>query len=61
MNSNMWTNPALQRNVKMVKEMGFELVGPEEGRLACGTEGIGRMAEAEKVLEAIEKLVIRES
>lgn len=61
MNSNMWTNPAVQHNVERVKEMGFELVGPEEGRLACGTEGIGRMAEAEKILEAIEKLVIRES
>ena len=56
MNSNMWNNPAVQHNVKMVKEMGFELIGPEEGRLACGTEGIGRMSEPEDILAAIEKM-----
>jgi phosphopantothenoylcysteine decarboxylase/phosphopantothenate--cysteine ligase len=57
MNSNMWNNPAVQHNVKRVKEMGFELIGPEEGRLACGTEGIGRMSEPQDILGAIEKIV----
>lgn len=56
MNSNMWTSPAVQRNVKLIKEMGFELIGPQEGRLACGAEGIGRMAEPQDILEAIEKI-----
>ena len=56
MNSNMWDNPAVQRNVEIVKKMGFELIGPEEGRLACGAEGIGRMSEPEDILEAIEKI-----
>ena len=56
MNNNMWTNPAVQRNVKAVKEMGFELIGPEEGPLACGTEGIGRMSEPQDILEAVEKI-----
>jgi len=56
MNSNMWNNPAVQRNVTVVKEMGFELIGPEEGRLASGAEGIGRMSEPEDILEAIEKI-----
>ncbi len=56
MNNNMWTNAAVQRNVKMVKEMGFQLIGPETGRLACGTEGIGRMSEPKDILEAIEKI-----
>ena len=56
MNNNMWTNPAVQRNVKTVKEMGFELIGPEEGPLACGTEGVGRMTELQDILEAIEKI-----
>ena len=50
----MFAGPS--RNVKMVKEMGFELIGPEEGRLACGTEGIGRMSEPEDILAAIEKM-----
>ncbi len=56
MNSNMWNNPAVQRNVKAVKEMGFELIGPEEGRLASGAEGIGRMSEPEDILEMVGKI-----
>ena len=56
MNSNMWNNPAVQRNVRTVKEMGFELIGPIKGRLACGTEGIGRMAEPQDILEALERI-----
>ena len=56
MNSNMWNNPAVQHNIKRVKEMGFELIGPEEGLLACGAEGIGRMSEPKDILEAIEKM-----
>ena len=56
MNDNMWTNVAVQRNVKMVKDMGFQLIGPQVGRLACGTEGIGRMSEPKDILERIEKI-----
>ena len=56
MNNNMWLNPAVQRNVKTVKEMGFELIGPVKGRLANGTEGVGRMAEPEDILGTIEKI-----
>lgn len=56
MNDNMWDNPAVQRNIKTVKEMGFQLIGPVKGRLACGTEGIGRMAEPKNILKAIEKI-----
>jgi phosphopantothenoylcysteine decarboxylase/phosphopantothenate--cysteine ligase len=56
MNNNMWANVAVQRNVKTVKEMGFELIGPVKGRLACGTEAIGRMAEPQDILKAIEKI-----
>ena len=56
MNNNMWTNAAVQRNIQTVKEMGFELIGPEKGRLACGTEAIGRMSEPQDILERIEKI-----
>jgi phosphopantothenoylcysteine decarboxylase/phosphopantothenate--cysteine ligase len=56
MNDNMWNNPAVQRNVKTIKKLGFQLVGPVKGRLACGTEGLGRMAEPQDILEAIEKI-----
>ncbi len=53
MNNNMWENPAVQKNVGHIREMGFELIGPEKGRLACGADAIGRMAEPENILEAI--------
>ena len=56
MNEDMWNNPAAQRNVKRVKEMGFKVIGPEKGRLACGTVGMGRMSEPKGVLEALEKI-----
>jgi phosphopantothenoylcysteine synthetase/decarboxylase len=59
MNNNMWNNPAVQRNIATVKEMGFELVGPVEGRLACGTKGIGRMSEPQDILEAVEKIAAK--
>ncbi len=59
MNNNMWNNPAVQRNIRTVKGMGFQLIGPVKGRLACGTEGIGRMSEPQDILEAIEKIALK--
>jgi phosphopantothenoylcysteine decarboxylase/phosphopantothenate--cysteine ligase len=57
MNNNMWQNPTVQNNVAKIKEIGFELIGPVEGRLACGTVGPGRMAEPTDIINALEKLV----
>lgn len=56
MNTNMWTNPAVQHNVKTLHERGFQFIGPVKGRLASGTEGIGRMSEPQEILEAIGKI-----
>jgi len=56
MNDKMWNNPIVQGNVERLKEVGFQFVGPETGRLACGTEAVGRMAEPENILKAIEKI-----
>jgi phosphopantothenoylcysteine decarboxylase/phosphopantothenate--cysteine ligase len=53
MNTRMWENPVVQANIEKLKQIGFEIVGPATGRLACGTEGIGRMAEPQDILEAI--------
>ena len=53
MNSRMWDNPAVQANIQTLKERGVRFVGPAAGRLACGTEGVGRMAEPSEILEAI--------
>ncbi|MHC4532880.1 MAG: flavoprotein [Planctomycetota bacterium] len=59
MNNNMWNNTAVQRNVTAVKEMGFQVIGPVEGRLACGTEGIGRMSEPKDILKVVEKVAAK--
>lgn len=59
MNNNMWANPAVAFNVNSLKEMGIQFIGPETGRLACGTEGPGRMSEPADILDAIEKILSR--
>lgn len=59
MNDKMWANPVVQNNVKTVKELGFQLIGPVEGRLACGTEGLGRMSEPQDIAEAIETIAAK--
>ncbi|MGA2094329.1 MAG: flavoprotein [Sedimentisphaerales bacterium] len=59
MNDKMWTNPAVRKNVKMLIGIGVEIIGPQTGRLACGTEGIGRMAEPQDIIKAIEAIVAK--
>jgi phosphopantothenoylcysteine synthetase/decarboxylase len=61
MNTNMWLNPTVQNNFSKLKEIGIDLIGPVEGRLACGTFGPGKMAEPADILKAIEKLVSSKS
>lgn len=43
MNGKMWEHPATQDNVLKLRERGVEFIGPEEGMLACGYEGAGRL------------------
>jgi len=56
MNGKMWLHPATQANVKMLKSRGAEFVGPDEGMLSCGYEGIGRLWPVEKIAERALKL-----
>ena len=58
MNERMWSAPATQQNVKLLTRRGAHVVGPGEGRLACGTVGLGRMAEPEEIIEAATKLLL---
>jgi phosphopantothenoylcysteine decarboxylase/phosphopantothenate--cysteine ligase len=53
MNTQMWENPIVQANIEKLKKIGFEIVGPATGRLACGTQGIGRMTEPQDILDTI--------
>jgi phosphopantothenoylcysteine decarboxylase/phosphopantothenate--cysteine ligase len=43
MNSNMWTNPAVQENLKVLQKRGYLIIEPTAGDLACGYTGIGRL------------------
>ena len=54
MNVAMWENAATQRNVETLRGDGCQFVGPDEGDMACGEFGYGRMAEPEAILAAIE-------
>lgn len=54
MNVRMWLNAATQRNVAQAQADGVRVVGPNEGSMACGEFGPGRVAEPEEVLTAIE-------
>lgn len=53
MNWRMYENPMVQRNLGYLSSLGVAQVGPEKGSLACGDEGIGRMADVSDVIEAI--------
>ena len=55
-NTRMWENPVTQRNLETLRGMGVRTIGPVAGRLACGTEGMGRMAEPQEILAAIQTL-----
>jgi len=59
MNGKMWKHPATQANVATLKERGVHFIGPEEGMLACGYEGIGRLWPVEGIEEEIETLLSR--
>jgi len=58
MNTQMWNSDAVQANVAILEECGWRRIGPEEGPMACGTEGTGRMSEPTAILEAINKALL---
>ena len=53
MNTNMWSNAIVQKNVEALKSFGVSMVGPGSGFLACGDLGQGRMSEPEEIVEAV--------
>jgi phosphopantothenoylcysteine synthetase/decarboxylase len=58
MNETMWGQPATQRNLRTVREDGFEIIGPEDGWQACRQVGPGRMSEPEAILERAAALLV---
>ena len=51
MNGKMWLHPATQANVTTLRGRGVEVIGPQEGMLSCGYEGIGRLFETERIVQ----------
>lgn len=57
MNGKMWEHPATQANVATLKKRGAEFIGPEDGLLACGYEGAGRLWPVEGVEEKAQEVL----
>ncbi len=57
MNGKMWLHPATQRNVATLKDWGCEFIGPDEGMLACGYEGLGRLWPVDEIVASAVKLL----
>ncbi len=53
MNTNMWNHPATQENLRILRERGHVIVEPDDGILACGMVGPGRLAEPEIIAQAV--------
>src|SRR6187200_1912298 len=60
MNGKMWEHPATQENVATLKSRGVEFIGPEEGMLACGYEGVGRLWKVDDIAFRAEFLLARQ-
>ena len=61
MNTEMWEHPATQRNLAILAGDGVHRVGPDEGDLACGEIGAGRVAEPDSILATIEAMLANTS
>ncbi|SER62676.1 bifunctional phosphopantothenoylcysteine decarboxylase/phosphopantothenate--cysteine ligase CoaBC [Salipaludibacillus aurantiacus] len=61
MNVHMYDHPAVKKNMETLKGFGYDFVEPDEGYLACGYEGKGRMAEPEDLLAVVNHHFIRQS
>ena len=53
MNSRMYANPIVQKNIETLRQVGASFVGPEAGELACGASGKGRMSDPETIVDAV--------
>src|SRR5205823_11884457 len=57
MNTRMWEHPATRANVEALVARGVELIGPDEGELAEGEWGVGRMAEPEEIAARVQAIL----
>jgi phosphopantothenoylcysteine synthetase/decarboxylase len=50
MHGRMWLHPATQENLEVLRSRGVEVIGPEEGLLSCGYEGLGRLWPVDQIV-----------
>lgn len=60
MNVNMYNNVAVQRNIRVLREYGYSVIEPDEGLLACGWQGKGRLPEPEDLFQVISQMFDRQ-
>ena len=61
MNGKMWEHPATQENTARLRARGVEFIGPAEGMLACGYEGVGRLVEPVDIVLRARQLILHAS
>lgn len=57
MNTTMWHHPATQRNIQRLRDAGVHIIEPDEGEMACGTIGPGRLSAPERIVESALKIL----
>ncbi len=60
MNWRMYENPILRKQLDYLASLGVKTVGPDKGSLACGEEGIGRMAEIDRIMESVHTAIVEQ-
>jgi phosphopantothenoylcysteine synthetase/decarboxylase len=53
MNTNMWQHPITQKNLKILKSLGYKIMLPQKGTLLCGKEGVGKLPDVDDILKFI--------
>ena len=61
MNTNMYKNKILQKNIKTLKDLGYHFIDPDSGRLACGDIGEGKLANTDKIVDEVVKILYKEN
>ncbi len=59
MNTGMYTNPVVQKNIKELTSLGYRFIEPDSGRLACGDIGVGKLASPERIVETITNALVK--
>ena len=60
MNTNMWENPVVEKNIETLKNRGIKVIEPDTGFLACGTNGKGRLADINLIYDTVKDILLPE-